>query len=112
MEKKFKPGDEVIALTSANNKSLQFRIKGEKYIITKIAYCSGCGRQRVNLENNLTKNPTIRCGCNNIGHTGGYKWTYSKYFVKADKESITQEELNAVNEEDFERAILLRDLKL
>lgn len=106
----FKPGDKVIALTNPKNAFSQPRVKGKIYTVEAIYFCSGCGNQMVNLGFK-TKNSKIFCGpCDNMQSSKGLCWTRSEHFSKVDdfEESLKE----ALENEDYEMASLLRDLNL
>jgi hypothetical protein len=110
MEKRFKIGDKVVALTSPKTEMCQPRVKGKIYTAHAIRYCPGCGEQKINLgiitptdTSNLTA-----CGCGKKYQNEGLHWTLSRYFAKADNLETAIEE--ALENEDYESAATLRDL--
>jgi len=102
-------GDEVIALKSNVTNLQQYRIKGEKYIVKDIMYCSKCGLQMINIGQ-TTNLLNVKCGeCHHTSSTNFLMWTCSKLFIKVDNISEMLEE--AIHNEDYELASLLRDSK-
>lgn len=104
----FKIGDEVIALSSAKRPN-QPRTKGRIYTITSIFYCSTDGKQMVNIDYTKSVTRKLRCGCGKYHHTGDNRsYTYSTNFVKPEDLDARREQ--AVEEEDYDTAILCRNL--
>lgn len=108
---RFQIGDKVVALKAHESISSQPRIKGNVYTVKDIMYCGRCGHQNINLgwpkpphiSNNVT------CGeCRGSSPNRGLEWTNSKYFAKLDDLDAALQE--AVENEDYETASLLRDL--
>jgi hypothetical protein len=107
MEKRFKIGDKVVALTNPKSEFGQPRIKGNTYVVNAIMYCSGCGEQEINIGSSNPKN-TTKCTCGELMLSKGLKWTHSHLFTKInDLDSAIEE---AVENEDYEMAAILRDL--
>lgn len=115
MKKDFIIGDSVIALSSANRPN-QPRIKGNEYTVTDIFYCSTTGEQMININNTPSvgkKKDYIKCGCGKLHFTGmPLAYTYSKRFVLNDPEAIQNELATALDNEDYETAIIIRDIIL
>jgi excinuclease UvrABC helicase subunit UvrB len=110
MEKRFKIGDKVVALTGQINKTSQPRVKGKVYAIHAIQYCSGCGEQAINLgvQTPINGSDLSVCMCGKQSLNEGLHWTLSKFFAKVDDLESAMEE--AVENEDYELAATLRDL--
>jgi hypothetical protein len=111
MGKRFKIGDEVVALNNPKNKYGQPRIKGDTYIVKAIMYCSGCGKQVINLGASLPDKLSdyLECTCGKLTNNERLYWTNSEYFAKLDELEEALEE--ALENEDYDTAIILRDLK-
>lgn len=107
--KRFKVGDKVIALTNPLSKASQPRIKGSIYEVKEVIFCSKCGEQVINLGFETQNIMFHHTECGNKQHTLGLYWTASKYFAKVDEFDEALEE--AIQNEDYELACLLRDLK-
>jgi hypothetical protein len=105
----FKPGDEVIALTDPHCSFCQPRKKGKRYVVEAIMYCIKCGQQFISLSNK-SNNKSFKCACGNIKPSQGLYWTPSDHFSKSDDFQEALQE--AIDNEDYEMASLLRDLKL
>lgn len=85
----FKVGEKVIAIPGNNVKAGEW---GQPlstktvYTVLAVAYCSGCGQQRINVQGALPSNefyPTIRCeSCGHEYPHNGLWWTRSKYFTR------------------------------
>lgn len=113
--KRFQIGDKIIALSDSVSASSQIRKKGKIYEVTGIQYCSSCGIQTINID--FQKNIFLgtytqeRCFyCKGISKPSEMGLTISREFAKID--DINQELEKAVENEDYELASLLRDLKL
>lgn len=105
----FKVGDKVIALTNPSSEGSQPRIKGEIYCVNAVSYCGGCGKQRINIGYYISHNNTgyIDCSsCNYSQPNNGLCFTDIKHFSKVDNKALE----NAVEEENYELASVLRDL--
>jgi protein-arginine kinase activator protein McsA len=107
--KRFKIGDKVIALNNPPDNNCQPRVKGNTYIVEAIMYCSGCGEQQINIGSSSSKN-NMKCTCGEVVLNKGLKWTHSYLFTKINDLDIAIEE--AVENEDYEMAVILRDLKI
>jgi hypothetical protein len=107
--KTFNIGDKVIALTDSKTELSQPRQKGRMYIVVSIMYCQRCGVQMVSLGIK-SNGPKIHCTCGVIQSNDGLCFTQSKHFAKVDE--FDQEIADAVEEENYELAALLRDLKI
>jgi hypothetical protein len=110
MEKRFKIGDKVVALTSNRDEKSQPRVKGKIYNVHAIRYCPGCGMQKINLGLPIpagTSNMTV-CTCSKKSPSEGLYWTLSKFFAKVDDLDSALE--SALENEDYELAVMLRDL--
>ena len=109
--KQFKAGDNVISLTNSTLPNSQVREKGKIYQVDAIAYCIGCGMQRINIGQK-TDIPTVHCGdCDTVQDSGKKYWTSSKHFIKVDPESISKAIAECVENEDYEGAAFLRDFE-
>jgi len=105
-------GDLVISLTNPSNDVSQPRIKGQVYIVVYTRHCSWCRTGLVSLGEPVRSNMgTVRCQCNSILHTGGLCLTEENHFVRLDDPKGIKECLRlAVKNEDYELAVVLRDL--
>jgi hypothetical protein len=110
MERRFQLGDKVVALTGHRNEKGQPRVKGKIYAVHAIQYCPACGEQKINLGISAPINTSsiIICTCNKKRPNEGLYWTSSKFFAKVDDLESALEE--AVENEDYELAAMLRDL--
>ena len=110
MEKRFKIGDKVVALTSNKDEKGQPRVKGKIYTTQAIRYCPGCGEQKINLGISIPINTSslIMCACNMKRSNEGLYWTSAKFFAKVDDLDSALE--SALEYEDYELAVMLRDL--
>jgi hypothetical protein len=110
MERRFKIGDKVVALTNSKTEMGQPRVKGKIYAVHAIQYCPACGEQKINLGISAPINTSsiIICTCNKKRPNEGLYWTSSKFFAKVDDLESALEE--AVENEDYELAAMLRDL--
>ena len=113
MKQQFKVGEEVIALNSSpvEDTTRQPRIKGKKYIVNAVLYCSGCGTQKINIGyQSTTPTGKLVCDCGKRMDCEGLKWTNSVFFAKLDDIDNLIEE--AVENEDYELAATLRDINV
>jgi hypothetical protein len=101
-------GEEVIALSNSVENE-QLRVKGNLYVVNAIGYCSGCGEQIINISGE-SKIKEGKCTCGNIQPSKGLWWTKSRHFVKSEESSIKKALEEALELEDYELAITLRDL--
>lgn len=111
MEKRFKVGETVIALSDhPSGLKSQPRKKGHKYIVNAVSYCVGCGRQAINIGPTIPAkhNSFISCVCGSEQPHKGLHWTHSKHFARP--EELESEMRSAVEEENYEHASVLRDL--
>ena len=110
---KFNIGDKVVALTTSENPPhTQPRVKGQIYTVCDIMFCSGCGVQMVNTGVSLppTVLSNVVCDCGNVQPNRGLYFSYSKHYAKID--DLEEELEEAVHNEDYELASILRDVKL
>lgn len=109
--KNFKVGDIVVALTNPRTELCQSRIKGNEYNVGAILYCPHCGSQKINIGCVGTMSTLL---CNSCGKGGipnnGLAWTDSKHFILKEDMQETLEE--ALQDENYDLAILLRDLEI
>ena len=105
----FKIGDIVISLTNPPNPFCQPRVKGKQYEIKAISYCMSCGSQQINIGHTAVVSNYISCECGSTQQNNGLRWTSSKHFIK--QEDIEETIAMAVEEENYDIAIMLRDLK-
>lgn len=106
---RFNIGDKVIALTNPTRVNSQPRVKGQMYIVQKIMYCSNCGIQMINIDPKSILS-IFNCTCNNDQPCDGYHFTQSVLFAKVD--DLEEELKEAVHNEDYELASILRNVKL
>jgi hypothetical protein len=113
MKNEFTFGDSVIALSSGSVPN-QPREKGKEYTVTDIMYCSSNGEQLININNTRSSGSSgyMTCGCGKKHHTQGLAFTYSKCFVLNDPNAIQEKLEHALDEEDYETAIVIRDVIL
>jgi hypothetical protein len=107
--KTFNIGDKVVALTDSKHILSQPREKGRLYNVVSVMYCQRCGTQMVSLGFKA-KGSKILCTCGSTQHNDGLCFTQSKHFAKVD--DFDQEIAYAIEEENYEIAALLRDLKM
>lgn len=114
INKKWKIGDEVIALTNPQDDSCQPRKKGKLYQVLDVLYCCKCGSQSINITtipyNSNLYNNELECDCGSSQPSNNKSWTDSNLFIKPEEINETLE--LALNNEDYELSILLRDIKL
>ena len=110
MQKRFKIGNKVVSLTNPANEGSQPRVKGKTYNVKAIQYCSGCGEQVINLGYRLPNDVSeySDCNCGKQVFNEGLFWTMSKFFAKVDDLDSALE--SALENEDYELAVMLRDL--
>lgn len=108
----FKVGDKVVALKSTSKPDRQQPvIKGNIYTVLGVMYCNRCGVQAINVTNTTVRCSFLICSCGHmISLFDNYYYSNSKYFVKID--DIDKELEKAVEAEDYETAIILRDINL
>lgn len=112
----FKIGDKVIALTNPEDNCCQPRIKGNIYVVEAILYCHKCGKQSINIGEKATLEEFIHpdhveCECGAITiDDGKLFYTDSELFAKVD--DLEEELEEAVHNEDYELASILRDIKI
>ena len=105
-------GDEVIALNSPRSENSQPRVKGQKYVVKDTMYCCRCGIQSINIgykSPDVTRDEVL-CGCGSQQLNYGLMWTDSKYFANVQDIEASMEE--ALEEEDYELATILRDANI
>ena len=101
-------GDEIISLITTTDSRCQQVVKGHSYIVRAVTYCPHCGLQSVNLgeESNSSQYECFSCRVPCDSHD--LMWTRSKYFVtKKDAELGLA---SAIKDEEYDVAILLRDI--
>lgn len=108
---KFKIGDNVISLKSQPTSQSQPRIKGHIYKVNDVMYCKSCGLQSISITTNHEER-CLECECGAEQHNNYHEWTHSKYFALANEESISLAIEEALNNDDYDTAILLRDLNI
>jgi hypothetical protein len=105
-------GDTVIPLSNPFNIMSQKREKGVPSKVTDILYCATTGKQLLNVDDNVcvTGSDFIHCSCGQPHLNRGLSWTDASEFVKGGdiKEALKIAEAN----EDWDLAIMLRDLKI
>lgn len=107
---RFKEGEEVIALSNPKNDKCQPRVKGTKYIVKAVKYCSKCGTQTINLGARIPDNFVNYnlCGRNNMVNNQRLRWTTSNHFARPNDLKVLDIKLAENNQ--FEEAIVIRDL--
>jgi hypothetical protein len=112
MKKQFAIGDSVIALSSASSPN-QPRTKGATYTITKVIYCPTTGDQFVNIDDTPAQGNSgyLLCSsCHKKHKCGTHAYTLPEKFVKNDPTAIELELTLAVENEDYETAVVIRDV--
>jgi protein-arginine kinase activator protein McsA len=108
---RYKVGQRVVALSNSKPNSIQPRVKGKIYTIDSILFCSGCGKQFLNFgtiaDEGCDKYGTCSCGTKTDGR--GLVWTSSIFYAPID--DIDSQIEKAIEEEDYELAAPLRDIK-
>jgi hypothetical protein len=104
---KFKVGDKVVALIGQVHPNAQPRVKGEIYTVIDVIFCSRDGHQLTNLGYKSIHHE-LMCSCGGKHPTRGLMWTNSEFFDKVDDVEEALEE--AVATEDYELAVILRDI--
>ena len=111
MKQEFSLTESVIALSSASNPN-QARTRGNTYTVTDIMYCSTTGEQLINIDNSMAcgKSGYMTCGCGKKHLVGNKAYSYSSNFVSNNPEAIQSRLEEALDEEDYEIAIVIRDV--
>ena len=110
MEQRFKVGDKVIALDTNAGEGKQPRTAGHSYTVADMKFCAKCGIQTISLAGSpVSFTGVSRCSCDNRTPTTKM-WTFSKLFVLDDPTEIVRAIEEAVEEEDYELASILRDV--
>jgi hypothetical protein len=101
-------GDKVIALSTNNDNLEQTRVKGATYIVHDVMYCNKCGNQLINVGCKTSKQTVAHCDTFMLAD--GLAWTNRDVFLLLDDvEAVTNLKIEAVREQDYETAILIRD---
>lgn len=113
MNRQFQIGDSVIALSSAGPPN-QPRTKGSSYEVTRVMYCQTNGTQLVNIDNipAVGSSGYINCDCGKKHNHQGFAFTYSSKFIINDPKAIEESLAEAVENENWDEAILIRDLNV
>jgi hypothetical protein len=111
MIKKFQIGDSVIALSSAKLPN-QPRTKGSVYDVTRIMYCTTSGAQFINIGDTTAKGISgyLKCDCGQTHKHHGFAFSYSSNFILNDPKAFADSLEEAVENEDWDGAIFIRDL--
>lgn len=104
---KFTRGQTVIALSDSPNEGSQKRKKGCIYTVQFVRVCSKCDTESINIGEESSSN-FLKCLCGCRTSTRGKGWTLIKHFANAV--NIYQEMIDAGEAEDYDTAILLRDI--
>ena len=80
--KKFKIGEEVVALSTQTGEGFQRRIKGAVYPVKRIIYCSKCGDQLINISDATPNSNYGVCPCGGVNEFNGSEYTNAKHFGK------------------------------
>jgi len=104
---RFKIGDKVIALVGQMHPQAQPRIKGEIYDVVDVMFCHKNGHQMINLGHSSEHNYVL-CTCGAKHPNRSLMWTNSNVFSKID--DVEKALAEAVAEEDYELAVILRDI--
>lgn len=102
---KLKVGDRVIALTNPKNERCQSRVKGNLYIVQAVSYCSGCGKQRINIGQRTSSSSDVKCNCGTCQPSNGLFWTATRHFALLKEQTLEQ----LIESEEFELACVVRD---
>jgi hypothetical protein len=112
---RFKEGQQVVALKSNPQEAgCQLRQKGKVYTVERVRFCRKCGEQAISIGTGtygLTEKSImvrIVCSCGSKEPFDGFTYTYSKHFAPLDDLQSSLE--SAVQEEDYELAVDLRDI--
>ena len=96
--KRFKIGEDVVALTNPPTERCQPRVKGKVYKVLDVCYCSKCGVQKINIAGKTTtKTGMVYCACGYKHPDNGLWWTHSELFASP---SELQAELEALEREE------------
>lgn len=109
---RFSIGERVVALTNPSEKYSQPRIKGKTYTVLAVKYCVGCGIQDINVAGNSSIDFTHEicgCGLRTIAEDNMW-WTSSNNFARLT--DLEAELKTAVENEDYETAAMIRDIKI
>ena len=104
---KFKVGDKVVALIGQVHPNAQPRTKGKIYDVIDIMFCTRDGHQMINLGYD-SNHAALICTCGLKHPNNRLMWTNSEHFAKVDDVEEALEE--AVANEDYELAVILRDI--
>ncbi len=108
--KRFAIGDKVVCVNAEPmpNTHTQPLTKGETYTVIDFMYCTACGEQSIRIGNYPTYDRSILCLQDHEMDSEGWLWSGSRRFIKANE--VERELEKALEEEDYELAILLRDI--
>ncbi len=106
---KFKKGDKVISIKESLATSSQKRKRGEVFTVNEVAYCMSCGMQRINIGKTVEQ-ALIRCICGTTQSNQKLTWTASNGFALATDGSVQKAIIHCLEEEDYEKAAILRDI--
>lgn len=107
--KRFEIGEKVVALTDPPNSNCQKRKKGCIYTVTSMMFCTVRGHQFINIDDQKTIAYLVSCNCGTDHEKPDDRaYTYSKHFARLS--DLEREEKEAVENEDYETAAILRDI--
>ena len=97
--KRFKIGEDVVALTNPLDEYGQPRVKGKVYPVLAVKYCSGCGGQKINIAGTCSINFDLEdCGlCRKTTEADDLWWTDSNLFARPQE---LQAELEVLESEE------------
>jgi hypothetical protein len=108
---KFKKGDKVIALSDGPRNG-QVRKKGETYVVNRVMFCQACGFQFLN-TGGIHKNGIVVCGeCEHEQDSWDLNWSSSDNYILVNEKSVDELIQECIDSDDFEQAVILRDLKI
>lgn len=86
-------------------------IEGRAYIVNDVSYCIRCGAQAVNVSGKAMEG-IIRalCWCGSDQNNQGLAWHDSRRFARLT--DLEAELKTAVENEDYETAAMIRDIKI
>lgn len=104
--KKFKIGDELLCISEPLN---DITVKlGDIITVNEVAYCIKCGSQSINVGPCRYAANRCLCGCRTSKDS--IRWYGSIRFILLD--NLEKEMQEAVENENYDKAIILRDLKI
>lgn len=106
-----KVNEKVIALSDNPEKMSQKRVKGVIYTIEAVRHCPNCGLVCINIGGIAPDQSNgLICNCLHVLDHFGLGWTSVDHFASLDQTDKALE--SALEQEDYEFATILRDLKI